>query len=64
MLIPVDLQGAMRRSLMGASADDPTIPYSPSRSGRLAAAVRSLAKRRGGSTRPSRAGATATTESR
>lgn len=45
MFIPVDVSGSMRRNLIGAFADDPTIPYSPSWSRRFAGAVRSLAQR-------------------
>jgi len=56
MFIPIDVPGAMRRNLIGAFADDPTIPYSPGWSQRLAGAVRSVARRPDGDTRPSRAG--------
>jgi len=45
MFIPVDVPGAMRRNLIGAFADDPTIPYSPSWSRRFAGAVRSVGRR-------------------
>ena len=45
MFIPVDVPGAMRRNLIGAFADDPTIPYSPGWSRRFVGAVRSVARR-------------------
>jgi hypothetical protein len=47
MFYPVDVPGVMRRNLIGAFADDPTIPYSPRLSRRLAGAVRSVARRPG-----------------
>ena len=59
MFIPIDVPGAIRRNLIGAFADDPTIPYLPSRSRRLVGAVRSVARRPDADTRLSRAGATA-----
>jgi hypothetical protein len=45
MFIPIDVPGAMRRNLIGAFADDPTIPYSPGWPRRLAGTVRSVARR-------------------
>jgi len=62
MFIPIDVPGAMRRNLIGAFADDPTIPYSPSWSQRFAGAVRSVAQRPEAGTQLSRAGATAAAE--
>jgi len=47
MFIPVDVPGSIRRNLIGAFADDPTIPYSPGWSRRFAGAVRSVARRPG-----------------
>jgi hypothetical protein len=63
MFIPIDVPGAMRRNLIGAFADDPTIPYSPSWSRRLGDAVRSVAQRPDEDTHLRSAGATAATES-
>jgi hypothetical protein len=57
MFIPVDVPGSIRRNLIGAFADDPTIPYSPGWSRRLAGAVRSVARRPDEDTHLSSAGA-------
>ena len=58
MFIPIDVPGSIRRNLIGAFADDPTIPYSPGRSRRFAGAVRSVARRPNEDTHLSSAGVT------
>jgi hypothetical protein len=44
---PLDLRALMQSHLNGACAGDPTIPYSPRRSRRVLAALRSKAARTG-----------------
>jgi hypothetical protein len=61
MLYPVNVPGLVRHNLNGAFADDPTIPYSPSRRRRLASAVRSIARRSDRVTQQNRAGAATAT---
>src|SRR5262249_11014437 len=58
MFIPIDVPGSIRRNLIGAFADDPTIPYSPGRSRRFAGVVRSVARRPSEDTHLSSAGVT------
>jgi hypothetical protein len=62
MLYPVNAPGLVRRNLNGAFANDPTIPYSPSRARRLAGTVRSIARRSDRDAQLSRAGAATATD--
>ena len=55
MFYPVNVPDLMRRNLNGALANDPTIPYSPSRPRRLAGTFRSIARRPDRDTQLSRA---------
>ena len=55
MLYPLALPELMRRTMVGALANDPTIPYSPRRPRRLVGTLRSIAGRPGRDGRLSRA---------
>ena len=62
MFYPVNVPDLMQRTLNGAFANDPTIPYTPSRPQRLADTFRSIARRPDRDTHPSRARALTTTD--
>ena len=62
MLYPVNVPDLVRRTVNGAFATDPTIPYSPARPRRLAGTLRSFARRPDRGTHLSRARAATATD--
>jgi len=62
MFYPVNVPDLMRRNLSGAFANDPIIPYSPSRPRRLAGTIRSIARRSNRDTQLVRANAATATD--
>jgi hypothetical protein len=62
MFYPINVPDLMRRTLRGAFVDDPTIPYSISRSQRLADKLRSIARRPDRDSHASRARAATATD--
>ena len=45
-MYPIDVHSLVQRSLLGMNADDPTVPYAPSRARRLRLSVHALRARR------------------